>query len=463
MWYDLEHERSLGYYHLAMQYLPSRKAHKDLYNKVLIGFINNFNNIPLPDSATVYLDKYYAVNQHDADALTEYHRLYGICHYLTDEYTESISHLKLATALIKTQRDPNPFSSIDAFHVLSAAYQSAGKFTDALESIDNALMRRFGNTNNLKLFQRDISSVGLFASRAEILADSAMAMKDTSIALEALDMYASLDTLRRHFIKLDIDTYLHQQFYDNYTYWKPMEIYAFLYQQTGSEKWLHDVHDLITSYKAQGFNRDKILNHLFRSSLRNETSFSQFVRNDIALEQAIRRGSVIEINELLRDRQGIIRVLSTEIPTVIDELIHPKNISSSDLLEFTIGNRKAVINYYIGNTYYNENTIYILIAVDGKFKFLINDHSADILRLTDRLYQMHKIAAGTPSTFDTFEYYLTSYQLYTELFKSTISYLEEVKELVIISYTHCLSIALSLLTSHNTRSPVGVPWTALFI
>lgn len=429
---NLDHDTSIEYFHRAEQYLPVHHADSTLNNKILIGLINNFNNVLQTDSAIHYLDILHRRNTNNNEGLAEYERLSGVGRYLMDDYTQSANHLQKAIEYYQKQKTPNPFTSVEAFWVLSAAYQKDSIYVPALANVDSALIRKFGSAYDLDAFKSDVSSVSFFAARAEILADMGMAQKDTHLILRSLRLYHSVDTLRRHFVALDIDTYLHQQFYDNYYYWKRMEMFAFMFKETGSESWLRNMHDLITSYKAQGFNRDKILNHLYHSEDKEKPSFQHFIKNDLDLEEATLANNYHQINILLRERQAIFGEMSNEIPHVIEQLTTPLDISAADLLQYSSEHTRAVINYYIGSPYWNENNIYVLIAVNGRFKLQILKHSALILNQTDTLYTLHKIATAAPKTLDTLKYYTLSYDLYNSLFQNTWNQLEGVYDLLII-------------------------------
>ena len=75
--------------------------------------------------------------------------------------------------------------------------------------------------------------------------------------------------------------------------------------------------------------------------------------NHLPFEERIKRSR--ELNTLLEDKSTILKSLEEEHHEIYQKMVTLQNITPGELLTFSDRNHTAIINYYIGDRFYNPD------------------------------------------------------------------------------------------------------------
>lgn len=269
----------------------------------LVGLINHYNNKLSSDSSLVWLDTLNKLCAINPSFLPEKERLESIYYLLRDDSLRCRQHALNSINLFRPQKFPDPYGKQHAYVMLATELQNEGQYDSAYRMIDTALMILYGQEYGMNELKTDINSISTLATKAEILGDEGMNTDNDQKIFESLALYDSIKVLLHYFIKFDADGLLFNQFYNNYYHTKLVRIISHLYAKTSDEKWLLKLHDIIASYKAQLYAREKLVFEMSKTKIGKVPAFKRFTSNEDLLDRVTLEVSKLPVEKKLSERK----------------------------------------------------------------------------------------------------------------------------------------------------------------
>lgn len=457
------------FFHLARTNYPWSKEPKVGDLGWLVGLINVYNNVGQHDSALHYLHLYEGIGNHNPHILADANRLLSIFYFVnTQRHDVGRHHADVAIQFYRNHHVADPLNYAFTYLMKSAAQQNLKEYDLALHAIDSALLIYFGSVDRIEVFKKDINSIDWLASKAEILAAKGMHFKDTALLFQSLDLYRDIHLLMEHFTKWDTDGALHSRSYINFVYTKQVILFTFLYRMTENPVWLHQIHDILAAYKGFVFDRERKWAMLKQVPSHQGPIIRQILENDVQLQEALFESKRQPYDKGVKDfpailslyqtKEKLVRLLEANDTEAMASMRQPSRIPVDSVLQYTRANHTAIINYYIGDRYYNADSIYALVTHEGRFHLFVLSYDEPLtaaMQLLDTMHRRHTL--GMDVRVDP-PYVQASMYVYDRLLRPIRDALPDISTVIVLPDEALHLVALEGLITEVTKPLDDLVW-----